>query len=154
MIASERVAFAQEKLSLIRDEAYPLLLLHWEEIALNKASTPLDPNWHAYKVMEEVGLFHVTTARVDGELVGYVAFIIAANLHYQTMITATDDIFYLHPDHRRGLLGIQLLKASHQAMAALGATKIVHHHKHHFNVGAVFRRLGFDLVEHVYQKAL
>ena len=146
------MVFAQEKLSKIRHEAMPLLLRHWNEIALNKATTPLDPDWTTYRAIEDAGVFHVTTARLDGQLIGYVSFLIYPNLHYRTVVTAQDDIFFLAWEHRRGRTGILLLEASHRAMKALGATRIVHHHKDHLDLGPLFRRLGFDLVEHVYSR--
>jgi hypothetical protein len=40
------------------------------------------------------------------------------------------------------------------AVISAGATKIVHRHKHHFDVGPVFHSLGFNLIEHVYSKVL
>ena len=146
--------FAQEKLSEIREEAFPLLLRHWGEIALNKDGTPLDPDWRKYKLLEDAGMFHVTTMRIGGELVGYVAFVVTPNLHYRTMIVAQDDIFYLAPEHRKGRLGLDLLAAAHGAVIAAGANKIVHHHKHHMDLGPVFRRLGFDFIEHTYAKTV
>jgi hypothetical protein len=89
---------AQERLSEIRHEAMPLLLRHWGEIALNQATTPLDPDWEAYRRLEDAGVLHVTTLRVDGELIGYVSFLVAPNLHYRTVVVATDDVFFLLPE--------------------------------------------------------
>ncbi len=148
------LTLAQERLSQIRDEAWPLLLRHWEEIALNKETTPLDPDWDAYKRLEDAGVLHVTTLRLDGELIGYVSFFVGPNFHYKTKIVASDDIFYLAPEHRQGLLGRSLLKAAHMAVIAAGATKIVHRHKHHMDIGPVFRSMRFELIEHVYAKVI
>ena len=145
---------AQERLSEIRHEAMPLLLRHWEELALNKATTPLDPDWKAYQRLEDAGVLHVTTLRRGGDLIGYVSFLVAPNLHYQTVIVATDDVFFLAPEYRVGLLGRTLLKAAHMAVIRAGATKIVHRHKDHFDVGPVLRSLGFALIEHVYAKVV
>jgi GNAT superfamily N-acetyltransferase len=148
------MVFAQEKLSEIRDEAMPLLLRHWQEIALNQATTPLDPDWKTYKLLEDAGALHVTTLRDHGELIGYVSFVISPNLHYRTVVVAVDDIFWLAPEHRKGLLGRRLLKAAHEAVIRAGATKIVHHHKDHLDIGPLFRSLGFTMIEHVYSKVL
>ena len=43
----------------------------WDEIALNKATTPLDPDWNTYLALERAAALHVTTLRRDGELIGY-----------------------------------------------------------------------------------
>ena len=50
---------------------------HWEEVANNKDTIPLDIDWERYRALDDDGSLHVLTARDDGELVGYVMHVIA-----------------------------------------------------------------------------
>ncbi len=147
------LTFRVETLAAVRDEAAPLLRRHWEEIALNRDTVPLDPDWQAYDRVEAAGLLHITTARNDaGGLVGYAVYFVVPNLHYRSLRVAETDIFWLVPEHRRGLAGLRLLRAAEAHLAALGVNKIVSKVKLHHDTGPLFERLGYTAIERVYAK--
>ncbi|MCG5241398.1 GNAT family N-acetyltransferase [Azospirillum doebereinerae] len=149
------LTFQTEALADVRDEAAPLLRRHWQEIALDRETVPLDPNWDAYAQIEAAGLMHITTARDEtGALVGYSAYFIAPNLHYQSLVVAETDIFWLAPEHRQGLAGARLIKAAEAALAARGVNKVVSKVKMHFDTGPLFERLGYRAIERIYAKRL
>jgi len=45
--------FALENLAKVRREIEPLLQEHWEEIALNKDTIKLNPDWREYARLDE-----------------------------------------------------------------------------------------------------
>jgi integrase len=139
------------------DEALPLLQQHYEEIALNKDITPLEPNWSAYVFLEQQSLLHIVTARDEGgKLVGYSAYILAKrNLHYAFSI-AESDIFYLDPAHRKGLNGAHLLRFAEKSLRMIGVERIVTKTKlaPEHDLGLLLERLGFTPIERVYSKVL
>jgi hypothetical protein len=161
------VTFQVEGITDLRHEAMPLLLKHWEEIALNKEVVRLDPDWDGYERLHNLGMLHVTTARADGALVGYASYLLAPNLHYRTMLVAEGDIFYLAIEQRKGTTGIRLLaEAERHLKARARADKrgfenvyIINKEKAHFTrpdgrsiVGPVLKHLGYNLIEHYHAK--
>lgn len=135
-------------------EVGPLLYQHWEEIALDKNKIDLQPDWATYEVLADADKMHVTTARNGSELVGYAIFILTQALHYKQLSIADGDVFWLHPDHRKGLTGFKLLKKSEEFLKARGVQKIFNKVKLHKDVGKVFERLGYTPIERVYAKGV
>jgi GNAT superfamily N-acetyltransferase len=151
-----KLMFQVEPFSAVIDEAVPLLQRHYEEIALNKATTPLAPDWSAYATLEAAGFLHIVTARDEGKLVGYSAYIVGQrNLHYDFQMAETD-IFYLAPEYRKGMAGVALLKFSETSLRAIGVQRIVTKTKlsPEHDLGPLLERLGFSPIERVYTKVL
>ena len=148
------MTYQTERLDDWRVEAEPLLARHWREIALDQDVVPLDPDWPAYAQIEAAGMLHITTARLEGALVGYVVYFLAPNLHYRSLKVAEADVFWLAPECRKGTAGIRLLKAAERNLKPLGVNKIVNKVKLHFDAGPVFERLGYTAIERVYAKTM
>lgn len=156
------VTFHQEKLSAVKAEAEPLLRRHWEEIAMDRDVVPLDPNWALYGQLEADGMLSITTARdprievrgKDGALIGYVCYIVAPALHYQSLVVADCDIFWLAPEYRGRMLGARLIAESEKPLPAMGANKVVNKVKLTHDAGSMFERLGYKAIERVYTKLL
>jgi GNAT superfamily N-acetyltransferase len=146
--------FSEETLSQCLDEARPLLVDHWENIALNKDTIPLNPLWNIYEKLEETGNLKIITARQDEKLVGYAAYVISPSLHYSSEIIADADVFWLDPNHRKGMAGMRLFKHAEKVLRSYGVTRILNKVKIHFDVGKVFERMGYDPIERVYSKSL
>jgi GNAT superfamily N-acetyltransferase len=149
------VTYKRERWSdALRDEAYPLLKRHWEEVALDKDTVPLDPNWAMYAQLDGMELLVITTARLDGELIGYVSHFIIPNLHYLSLKVADNDIFWLAPEHRNSRIGINLLRASERLAVELGCNKIIMKEKLHVPLGRLFEFLGYREIERIHAKTL
>ena len=146
--------FSEETLSQCLDEARPLLVDHWENIALNKDTIPLNPLWNIYEKLEETGNLKIITARQDEKLVGYAAYVISPSLHYSSQIIADADVFWLDPNYRKGMAGMRLFKHAEKVLRSYGVTRILNKVKIHFDVGKVFERMGYDPIERVYSKSL
>jgi GNAT superfamily N-acetyltransferase len=146
--------FSEETLSQCLDEARPLLVDHWENIALNKDTIPLNPLWNIYEKLEETGNLKIITARQDEKLVGYAAYVISPSLHYSSQIIADADVFWLDPNYRKGMAGMRLFKHAEKVLKSYGVTRILNKVKIHFDVGKVFERMGYDPIERVYSKSL
>jgi GNAT superfamily N-acetyltransferase len=136
------------------DEIKPVLPLHWEELALNKDKVPLDPQWHVYDERDRRGELQLMVLREDGRIVGYYIGFIAPGLHYATCLTATMDIFYIHPEHRRGRNGIILFQAVEKELRRRGVQRWFVGAKLHRDASPLFKRLGFEPVETYHTKWL
>jgi hypothetical protein len=135
------ISYHKESLCDVIAEVEPLLQLHYEELTLNKDRVKLDPDWQRYAELEHAGGFHVFTARDGDKLVGYSAFFLNTHIHYRGLMLAQNDVLYLHPEHRLGLVGVKLIKMSHSGMKKLGADKIVWHCKHSNQLKRLLLRL-------------
>jgi|SRR5579872_224079 len=148
------LVFQEEPFRQAYRDAEPELLRHYDEIAENKDIIGrIDPDLATYDALNEKGRLRVLTARDGGRLVGYYISVIARNLHYN-IITATEDMYYLSPEYRRGTAGIRLFVEAEKMVRQAGAiitvakTKVRHDH------GPIFERLGYRPFESVYMKVL
>lgn len=153
---------AEELLSGLWVEMRPLLEAHWAEISRYK-DIELEPDEEAYAAAEEAGLLRTYTARLPvrpdagvdrGRLVGYVIFFLRPNMHYRRSLQAAQDVLYLHPDYRRGMAGVTLIRVAETRLRAEGVQVIYHHVKRTNRVGELLERLGYEHVENVYAKRL
>lgn len=146
--------YSTEKFSDVIEEAKPLLEKHWEEIALDRDTIKLNPDYEKYQALEDIGLIHITTAREGGVLIGYSAYFITPNLHYKQVIVAESDIFYISPEYRRGTTALKLFKAAEKALSELGVHKVVSKIKTDHDKGPLFERMGYRAIEVNYCKTL
>jgi GNAT superfamily N-acetyltransferase len=146
------ITYQQEFLSQVDREARPLLEKHWQDIALNKDKIKLNPDWDAYYLKEEMNQLKIFTARNSGVLVGYFVVFTGNHLHYKDHIFATNDIIYMHPDHRKGFVGIKLIKFAEKCLKEDNISVLHINTKFHKDFSKVLERLGFAPVEAVYGK--
>ena len=152
---AEKLTFQQETPDTFIADCMDLLIIHWDDVALNKDEVKLNPDWDLYMQLHANGSLHATTARtLAGELVGYCVYMVTRNLNYKDHVWAEGDVFFLHKDYRKGLSGVRLLKAAEAAMVSLGVTKIINKVKLHKDVGVLFERMGYTAVERVYVKGI
>lgn len=148
------ITYQTESFAGCIDEAMPLLEMHWQEIALNRDTVPLAPDMDVYRQLDKDGSMHITTARADGALVGYAAFLIMTHLHYTSLTVADGDIYWLAPEYRKGLVGPKMLMAAEKALGERGVNVITNKVKIAHDVGVLFERMGFDAIERVYAKRI
>ena len=156
------VTYEPVKLSEIKNTVWPLLLKHWDEIALNKNKVPLDPDWDYYFQLENAGAFQAIGALDEnGTIVGYSSYFMQRNPHYKSLCMAIGDIFYLDPAYRKGWAGVGLLSAAEKHLYQVfreqrdeASLYVVHKEKVHFPIGSVLTRLRYKLIEHYYAKLL
>lgn len=148
------ISYQEEQfLDCIR-EAIPLLLDHWEEIASHKDVRPLDPDFDTYAQAAKLGSFRCFTARRDGKLVGYAAFLIHHNLHYKSWVEAHNDIYYLAPDERKGSAGFKFFRACEEWLKAIPVRAIYFPDKVRTSKAKLFQRLGYVGMETKFEKVL
>jgi hypothetical protein len=145
----------------LADGLEDMIALHWEEVALDKTSIPLDVDWDGYRRREREKTFRGIAMRCDGRLIGYNAFFITPTLHYRSTLHALNDVIYVDPDGR-GMAGVRLLRESEHLLSGLAPlVKVIYHTKLHVvlgqgarsgTVGTLLERLGYSHIENVYAK--
>ena len=154
------LTFRWERFGNIAGELTPLFKANWRELALYKDDIPLDPDWDRYFLSDVGGLLRILTARANGELVGYIFNFLSPLLHYVSTITATVDIFWLHPDFRHGWTPVRMFRENMEGLKEQGAKVHTINFKLHFKnargrgVGKLLSRLGYKPIEIVMQKRL
>ena len=136
-------------------EVQPLLLEHWEELALNKDIVPLSPRHEAYKALCDAGKMLCVVLRDENRgIAGYFFGIIDAHLHYSTCLTLTMDIFRVLPGYRGEWAGVKLFREVERAARRRGVQRLFMGSKLHRDSSVLFRYLGYEPVEVYHMKML
>jgi hypothetical protein len=155
-LTSPALTFGWEPLAqLLADGVADISREHWEEIALDKASVPLDVDWGRYLDYEAAGIWRAFAARDGGKLIGYVAWWFEPNPRYRSTTYCTADVFFIRPEHRKGSLGLRLFRETFAALPR--PCKVLINEKLGFKdgrVGKIFEHMGFRPIEVVYSKFL
>lgn len=154
--------FLTEPLDAFIDEAMPLLEQHYRELSSNQ-DIPLEVNFDVYRAMEESGTLALFTARRHkrpgwtgtAPLVGYAAFLLSKNPHYNSSLQALQDVLYIAPCYRGGGLGLQLIKYAEHELRQRGVQLVYHHQKlAHPALGKLLEKLDYQPVEQIWSKRL
>jgi len=153
------LTYQVEDFARVLPELKQLIGQHYDEVAVLQDKIPLDPDYARYDQLHRSGVLHVTTARADGELVGYHIAIISTHLHYKSTVVASDDLFFLKPEHRQGFAGVRLFKEVERTLKARGVKVCVNRAKRHVKVGhhqetvgRMLEALGYEEFERNYIK--
>ena len=148
------IKYQQEFLSHIKSEILPLIYLDWVEIEHRKDIREFDLDWDAYEALEQAGILKVFTVRSDEELVGYYSCVVSPSLHSRGLLQATVDAIYLHPMHRKGLIGYKLIKFAEKCLKEdnvkiilLGTTEVN-------PIDPLLLKLGYSKTEVKFEKVL
>ena len=99
------------RFSDVSSQILPLISEHWTEVGYNYGSVDLDPDWDAYKRMDEQGNLSIILAfNSDDTLIGYCVDIVHNHIHHRGNRYAVNDIFYVHPAYRKSHVPVEILK--------------------------------------------
>lgn len=146
------VTFQREAMATAYPDAAPLMQAHWEEVGRDRDLLVLNPDVEKMVSLEAAGMWHVWTARADGDLVGYAAWIVAPHLHYRDAVTAFCDVIYMSPGSRRHALSF--IRHVEADLQTLGAAKAFFHVKVTKDFGPLLERLGYEWSEKLYERRL
>lgn len=128
-------------------EGQELTKSHHEEIGMYG---DVDPDIYWY-LRNDVW---VMTAREEGELVGYAVYILGSHPHYKDIKIATQDLLYLHPDHRKGLAGVRFIKFQEKCLKVMGIDRIFQSTKRSRDLSNLYERLGYRETDIMFSKEL
>lgn len=137
---------------LFADGVKDMVEKHWNEIALDKNTVPLNVNWMQYVQLERMGLWKAWTVRKDDELIGYCTWFINKHIRYQNTTYCTGDVFWVKPEYRSGWTGFKMFKTCFER-GLPRPCKVIENEKHSFQdgrVGKLFERLGMKPIETMY----
>lgn len=141
------IKYSVEKIADIITDVKPLLEAHYKEIAWKQDRIKLNPNYRQYEALEQLGMLHISTVRIDGALVGYCITLLVKHMHYQDCLYALNDILYIAKLYRRGSLGSRLIKFTEEKLKELGALVVTYHVKTSHDFRPLLERNGYELAE-------
>jgi len=145
--------YAVENWSDCVDEMRPLWDLHWAEVGDYTDKIPVNIREDEYSKLANAGVLQVVTARdKSGKLWGYVWHAIMPHLHHQQILTALLDLWFVHPDKRKGGAGVKLFLFAEAALKQRGVSKLHAGHTLKLPLENVFEKLGYKLAELHYTK--
>jgi len=147
------ITYHDEDLAVFFKELVPLLPIHYEELCVTKDFS-LEPDLASYERLRVAGMLRAITCRSDGELIGYIIFIVQPHLHYMSCITAFEDLYYVKKEYRKGRTGIKLFQFSEKVLKDAGVRRIIMHTKIHMDNSRLFEYLGYKHTDKLFTKLL
>jgi GNAT superfamily N-acetyltransferase len=144
---------AEELLSGLWVEMRPLLEAHWaRDLALqgHRARAGRGGLRRPPRAGCCALLHRCRAARAPGRLRDLLP---AAEHALPPLAAGRQDVLFLHPDYRRGMAGVTLIRVAETRLRAEGVQVIYHHVKRTNRVGELLERLGYEHVD-VYAKRL
>ena len=135
------------------DQGGALFAAHWEEIALNKRIMVPKPDIEQYQALERAGRLLILAAHApDGALAGYSVNFLTHHLHYADLRVLSNDLLYVAKAHRRGRLGLRLIRATEARAKDAGAQLVLWHAKPATALDALLPRLGYGVQDVIYSQ--
>ena len=153
MNAVTNIVYASEDLPKFLDEMQHILDEHYDELCVTK-DFPLLPDYEAYGRLVVNNMLRCITCRAEGNLIGYVLFIVQPHLHYMTCKTAFEDLYFVKKEFRRGRIGIKLFQYAEDVLKQEGVNRIIMHTKIHLDNSRLFEYLGYKHTDKLYTKIL
>ncbi len=125
--------------------------MNFEECKISELPYSLDHVFFDWAADND--MVHVTTAREDGKLVGYILSIITPR-HIQYEAKCSQQIgMYLHPDYRvKGLHGLKLMQEDEVNLRKKGVQRMYGGFTVAKDLGPLFKRRGWKKAEEHYTK--
>lgn len=133
----------------LSDEIMPLAVEHFKEV---DPFTDKKQCTDVRNYENASDLIRIFTARINGQLVGYAAFIVSKHQHYTDSLQAQQDAIYLSPAARKGPAGIAFMVWCDKALADEGVEIIYQGSSHKRDIGPVLKRLGYEPIETLYAR--
>ena len=145
------ITYQIERYSDVVPELATLYPEHYKELEASVSDKEvLDPDWDQYKNLDNAEMIQLVTCRSDGELIGYILYIISRHLHVKSCLTAYEDIYFLRKQHRKGRTGIKLFQYAEQHLKSLCVNKILCSTKVHQDNSKLFEYLGYTFIEKLF----
>lgn len=131
----------------------PMFNRHWAEVS-SFPDKDLEPDYEWYLQVEQQGNYCMLIARSEDEVVGYMGYLIGRHPHHEGFIVANQDMFYVDPLRRKGMLGLQLIKASERVLKARGVGVVFQIVTKQCDYSVLLRRAGYTDASRLMQKRI
>lgn len=141
-----------EAMSSVIEEIASLSIRNYHETGIDP-SIEYNPDWAMYLSYELTDSVRIITARYNGVLVGYAAFLIGPFKHNKDVLYADLDAIWISPGFRSGFLAMKMIKRGEKELLGkvqfIMATSTVKK-----PIDKLLERAGYNAVEVLYYKPL
>ncbi len=148
----QEVEYKQEFLCMAQDEVQPLAEMEWEESG--HPTTKLNIDWDTYAKLEDLGKLQFYTARKDSKLIGYFVVLLVNPLTVAHETVAYYDSIYVHPDHRRSRVAINMFSFVEKCIKSDKITRVVASSSSMNPIDKLLNRLGYSEIETKFEKVI
>jgi ribosomal protein S18 acetylase RimI-like enzyme len=149
----DQLAYQEEKWTDVGHKVEELSRKQYPECDFTHGAFEFDLDMDSLNQMAENGLLHVTTAR-NPEIVGYIVNVVLPR-HMNFKAKHAGQLgWYVHPDYRKGGIGLNLLKTSEELLKAQGVAFLSASHTINLDASPLFHRLGWKQTEMSYTKVI
>lgn len=141
------ITYQQEPLLTVLAEITDLAKLEWQEVQHDIEEKTLDPDWDTFMILEDRGYLKIFTVRFSGKLIGYFFATINPDLHTRGKFFASNDAIFLHPDYRKGRIGIGLFKFAEKCLSEDGYDRLYVTTTERNKIDGLMQYLGYKKVE-------
>ena len=113
----------------------------------------INPNWTAYRAMEQAGIYQVSAAFLGGQLVGFAGVVLTDNPHYGRRLAVTESLFVEKAARKRGI-GKQLLTHVERFASINRAAGLLVSAPFGGRLADVLPRSGYQQTNQIFFKAL
>lgn len=128
-------------------------LLHWQETETHRHDSECNPDYTRVIEADQQGLYlmiaveHLPTKEYVGNF-----GIVMERAQENRQMCAYEDILYIAKEHRRGRLGVELIKYGEELVRRLNISDLTMSAKTNTKAGSLYLRLGYDQIGALYNK--
>lgn len=149
------LTFQTENAKRFLEDGKQIFPQHWRELALDQDEIPYDLDVARYLQLDQLGMLLIVGVRDGDRLVGYAVMFLSPHFHYRSSgLMAMADMYYLLPEYRKGVIGLQLFTALERELKARGVTRAHIGCKVHQDHEKLFERLGWRFTDKTFSKLL
>lgn len=137
-----------ERVIDVIEEIIPLLVEHWEETEALFIGDDVQPDVNSYLELDAAGVYVMCTARVEGELIGYIGDIVHRSLH-TSQLNALNDIMFVNKEHRNTSVFPRMIRCVEDIEKRMGVTE---RFMNYTSIGP--EKKGYKQIERVVRKRL
>lgn len=126
---------------------------HYKELSVTQ-ELKLNPDYKIYFDADKRNVVKVVLCEDDNELIGYIVFFVGPNLHHKDYLLATEDIYYLKPEYRKGRTGIKMFQFAEKYLKSIGINMIKYTTNIYLDKSRLFEYLGCNFIEKVFIKRI
>lgn len=153
-MTSSTISIQVERLQDVHREILPMFNDHWEECGCAGGPEELAIDYNMYNLAERNGQHIGVAVRSDGVLIGYGSMFLMRPPHHRHDLVATGDCFFVVKEHRKGSVGLRLLKFMEAEALDRGASYMTLLSNTNTPVDGLLRRLKYTETDITYTKKL
>jgi hypothetical protein len=141
------IIYGLEKLADVLMEGKVHAAKHWWEFGARRELRSFDMDYELYLAAENKGNLLVVVSRRDGEIIGYLIFILHRDQHAKGGWAADSGFYYTIPHPMRGLLLRGMIRCGVKELLSRGIVFIRFRHRLKQTARPILENLGFELDE-------